>query len=75
MFEGRSVAPDRKGWDPPRVWEHQAIEQAAAMVDRFHKIFQRTLRSLRELRRQAVQLVVQNAKQVNVADRQVNVVE
>jgi hypothetical protein len=61
------------GWNPPRVSDSQAIEQAAAMVDRFNRVFLRTLRGLRELRRYPPALVVQSAGQVNVAGRQVNV--
>lgn len=60
-------------WSPPRVSEAQAIEQAAAMVDRFNKIFLRTLRALRDLRRYAPAVIVQNAGQVNVGGQQVNV--
>src|SRR5262249_26939703 len=38
-------------WSPPRVTDAEALEQAAAMVDRFNRIFLRTLRALRDLRR------------------------
>jgi hypothetical protein len=51
----------------------KAVEQAAAMVDRFNRIFLRTLRALRDLRRYSPTVVVQNAEQVNVGRRQVNV--
>jgi hypothetical protein len=61
------------GWSPPRVSEHQALEQAAAMVDRFNKMFLRTLRALRDLRRYTGPVIVQNAGQVNVGGQQVNV--
>lgn len=64
---------DRGGWSPPRVSEHQAVEQAGAMVDRFNRIFLRTLRALRDLRRYATPVIVHNAGQVNVGSRQVNV--
>jgi hypothetical protein len=65
---------DRIGeWDTPRVTEHQAVEQAAAMVDRFNKLMVRTLRAMRDLRRYNPTVVVQNAGQVNVAQQQVNV--
>jgi hypothetical protein len=53
-------------WEPPRVGEVEANEQAAAMVDRFNRIFLRTLRALRDLRRYAGPVIVQNAGQVNV---------
>jgi hypothetical protein len=61
------------GWDPPRVSEHQALEQAGAMVDRFNRMFMRTLRALCNLRKVPLALVVQNAAQVNVGGQQVNV--
>jgi hypothetical protein len=60
-------------WLPPRVSEHQAVEQAGAMVDRFNRIFLRTLRALRDLRRYTPVLIVQNAGQVNIGEQQVNV--
>jgi hypothetical protein len=60
-------------WNPPRVSRHQAIEQAAGMADRFNKMFLRTLRALRDLRRYTPTVIVQNAGQVNVGGQQVNV--
>ena len=60
-------------WRPPRVGQAAAIEQASAMVDRFHRIMMRTLRALRDMRRYGPKIVVQNAGQVNVGDQQVNV--
>jgi hypothetical protein len=66
---------DRKEgkWAPPRVSEAEAIDQAAAMMDRFNRVFLRTLRALRDLRRYApATVVVQNAGQVNVGSQQVN---
>lgn len=43
------------------------------MVDRFNKLFVRTLRALRDLRRYASSMIVQNAGQVNVGAQQLNV--
>ena len=51
----------------------QAIDQCAAMTDRFNRIFMRALRQLRDLRRYAPQVVVKSAGQVNVGGQQVNV--
>jgi hypothetical protein len=62
-------------WRPPRVAKADATEQAAAMVDRFHRIMMRTLRALRDLRRYSSKVVVQNAAQVNIGDKQINVTE
>jgi hypothetical protein len=60
-------------WEAPRVSDAEALEQAAAMAERFNRIFLRTLRALRDLRRYAPAVIVQNAGQVNVAGQQVNV--
>ncbi len=60
-------------WKPPRIGVAETIDQSAAMVDRFHRLFLRTLRALRDYRRHAPQVVVQNAAQVNVASVQQNV--
>ena len=50
----------------------QALEQAAAMVDRFNRLQLRTLRQLRDLRRYAPAVVIQNADQVNIGEQQIN---
>jgi hypothetical protein len=55
------------------VDEAPALDQAAAMVDRFSKMFLRTLRALRDLRRYATSVVVQNAGQVNIGGPQMSV--
>jgi hypothetical protein len=61
-------------WQPPRLTDSEAIEQAAAMVDRFHRIMMRTVRQLQNLRRNPPVVMVQNAGQVNVGQQQVNAV-
>ena len=43
-----------------------AMDQSEAMANRFHRMFLRGLRALRDLRRYAPAVVVQNAGQVNV---------
>jgi hypothetical protein len=65
----------RQGYfQPLRLDASQSIEYAAGMVDRFNRLFLRTLRALREHRKYAgPPVVVQNAGQVNVAQQQVNV--
>ena len=45
------------------------------MMERFHKLFLRTLRALQDLRRHSPPVIVQNAGQVNVGSRQVNVAQ
>jgi hypothetical protein len=49
-----------------------ARDEAALMIDRFNRLFTRTLRALGDHRRRPV-VMVQNAEQVNVAQQQVNV--
>ena len=66
--DNRSVK-NRGNWDPPRVTDSEAIDQAAVMVDRFHRLLMRTLRALRDLRRYTSTVVVRNAGQVNVGEK------
>jgi hypothetical protein len=68
------TAKESGQWQPPRVDVSNAIEEAARMVDRFNRMVLRTLRALRDLRRYAPNVIVQNAGQVNVGEQQVNVV-
>ncbi len=64
---------DEGRWQPPRQSDADATEQAAAMMDRFNRIFLRTLRALCEMRRHTHPVIVQNGGQMNVAHQQVNV--
>ncbi len=59
-------------YDLPRVTSVEAIEQAGAMADRFNRLFLRTMRQLRDLRRYAPAVTIQNAGQVNIGQQQVN---
>jgi hypothetical protein len=68
VYEGK----DEQRWNPPRITDSKAIDQAAAMVERFHRLIMRTTRQLQNLRRLAPVVMVQNAEQVNVANQQVN---
>ena len=66
---------ERGEWYPTRIRTKDAVDQAAAMVDRFNRVVMRTLRSLRDLRRYAP-VVIGRADQVNIAaqgGQQVNV--
>ncbi len=49
-----------------------ARSEAMDFVERFHRLFLRTLRALDDHRRRTP-VMVQNASQVNVAERQVNI--
>lgn len=59
-------------WGPPRQRDADALEQAAAMMDRFNRIFLRTLRALCDMRRHSNPVIVQKGGQMNVAQQQVN---
>jgi len=63
----------RGGWAPSTLDAAAAIDQAAAMVDRFNRLFMRTLRALRDLRRYSASVVVQNLGQLNLGQSQVNI--
>jgi hypothetical protein len=52
-------------WFRPFVSERDAIEHAAQMADRWHRIYMRTLRNMRDLRRYSV--TINNPQQVNIA--------
>ncbi len=43
------------------------------MIDRFNRLYLRTLRALWDLRRYASAVTIQNAGQVNIGQQQVNV--
>jgi hypothetical protein len=61
-------------WAPPRQSDADALDQAAAMMDRYNRIFLRTLRALCDMRRHGGPVIVQKGGQMNVAQQQVNVV-
>jgi hypothetical protein len=54
-------------WYRPFVSEQTAIEHAAQMADRWNRIYMRTLRNLRDLRRYSVPVTINNPQQVNIA--------
>jgi hypothetical protein len=54
-------------WDTPRLDAAEAIDRALVMADRFNKLFLRTLRQMRDLRRYASPVTINNPKQVNIA--------
>ena len=62
---------ERGEWEAPRMERGAAINQAAAMVERFNRLL---LRALRDLRRYGP-VVVHQANQVNVGQQQMNVMQ
>lgn len=55
----------------PRLSTSEAVDRSTGLADRYHKMFIRAQRALRDMRRYAV--IVQSAGQVNVGQQQVNV--
>jgi hypothetical protein len=49
--DGKRLKQDENLWVGPRLTDAEAMEQAAEMADRFNRMFLRTLRALRDLRR------------------------
>src|SRR5262245_54508243 len=64
-FQSALEFRDDGHWSPPRITDADAIDRAAAMVERFHRMAMRTVRQLQDLRRIATSVMVQNATQVN----------
>jgi hypothetical protein len=61
--EAKVVESDLKrndAWTPPRVSTAEWMAQSAEMADRWNRLFLRTLRALRDLRRYTPTLIVQN---------------
>src|SRR5262249_18557153 len=56
---------DEGKWGPPRQRDADAVDQAAAMMDRYNRIFLRTLRALCDMRRQSLPVIFQNGGPVN----------
>ena len=78
MFDAQYEDGDlgREGkWRLPRVMDVDAQNQAVAMADRFNRLFMRTLRGLRDLRRYAPSVMIQSAAQVNIGKQQVNIAD
>lgn len=57
---------DEGHWFPQYVEEEHALEQAAQMADRWNRMYMRTLRQLRDLRRYSA-VTINNPSQVNIA--------
>lgn len=61
------------GWKSPFQSEAEAVEQAHRLADGYNRQFLRTLRQMRDLRRYAPPVIVNNGGQVNVGAQQVNI--
>lgn len=76
--ENRTRETARAYWMPPRMGEAEAIEHAIRMADSYNRLFLRTLRQLRDLRRYSAPVTINNPVQVNIAaegGQQVNAVK
>lgn len=65
-------------WDIPYVREQDAVAHAAAMADRWQRMYFRAVRQLRDWRRYTPQVTINNPQQVNIATdggQQVNVAQ
>ena len=70
-----SFAKWNKTYLPPRVGEAEYVERALKMADRYQRMFMRSLRALRDLRRYTPRIMIHNQGQVNIGQQQVNQVE
>jgi hypothetical protein len=60
------------------VGEQNASERTMQMMDRYNRLFLRTLRQLRDLRRYSTPITINNSRQVNIAadgGQQINAVK
>ncbi|HXG82564.1 MAG TPA: hypothetical protein VNI84_00930 [Pyrinomonadaceae bacterium] len=74
--EAESRQWDNGDWDIPTVTEQAAVEHAAQMADRCQRMYFRAIRSLRDWRRYAQPVTINNPQQVNIAaegGQQINV--
>jgi hypothetical protein len=63
----RYQVKERGKWKVISVAGDAEVNQAAEMADRFNRLFLRTLRQLRDLRRYNLPVIINNAEQVNLA--------
>ncbi|MGB8509756.1 MAG: hypothetical protein WCD76_15340 [Pyrinomonadaceae bacterium] len=76
QIEAKTESWKHGHWDIPYVREQEAVEHAAAMADRWQRMYFRALRQLRDWRRYSPQVTINNPQQVNIATdggQQVNV--
>lgn len=57
----------------PKPYKHTIEERALHTADRFQRMFLRSLRALRDLRRYSPPITIHNGGQVNIGEQQVNV--
>jgi hypothetical protein len=62
LADSAPIAPQH-----PRVGEQNLIEHAMQMMDGYNRLFLRTFRQLRDLRRYSTPITINNPRQVNIA--------
>lgn len=70
--EAKTKSWEHGHWDIPYVREQEAVAHAAAMADRWQRMYFRAVRQLRDWRRYTPQVTINNPQQVNIGE-QVNV--
>jgi hypothetical protein len=76
LLASRARKPDPEMPGHPlgrRLSEAEMVEEAVAMVERYHRLFLKGLEAFQKQRRQAPAVIVRNAGQVNVGQQQMNV--
>ncbi|HEX8565180.1 MAG TPA: hypothetical protein VF648_05885 [Pyrinomonadaceae bacterium] len=68
----RAWKEEKWHWEIPTIRESEALDQAAQMIDRFHKMYCRSIRLLQSLRKSCPQVTINNPQQVNMGE-QVNI--
>lgn len=68
----RDTYAETHGWKPMRISEAESIDRAHRIADGYNRQFLRVLRQLRDLRRYAPSVIVNNGGQVNLANQQMN---
>jgi hypothetical protein len=60
-------------WTPLYISAGECVDRASRLADGYHRQFMRALRQLRDLRRYAPPVIINQGGQVNVANQQMNV--
>ena len=72
LKEEKRLAERNRSYLPPRIPEAEYVERSLKMADRFQRMFMRTLRALRDLRRYAPNITIHNQGQLNIGENQLN---
>jgi hypothetical protein len=77
MAKTRRPYDDAGHWQPMRLSYADQLERMMQMADRFQRMYLRTLRQMRDLRRYSVPVTINNPVQVNINEggQQVNAVK